>query len=216
LDDARFSAIFNNPAFALDPTDPRFSQSAGAQEVAAAVAVRRQKQRSSALVDPAAAPKEVVARAAANCKAENLAGKKTVLKLSLCQCTCMQVVHCMWHSIEHKESQFPSCIKCHIQEALVGTHRAILAASEIRQEGSTWVTFSHESGMCFSDTDCCFRRQALCRVSTAEGHGGCLEEQGCQEAETEGSAGQAFKEGWELGVQTETRVATSSLQSSSI
>jgi len=96
--------------------------------VAAAVAVRRQKQHSSALVDPAAAPKEVAARAAANGKAGKLAGKKTVLKLSLCQCTCMQVVHRMWHSIEHKESQFPSCIKCHIQEALVRTHRAIFSS----------------------------------------------------------------------------------------
>ena len=46
LDDARFSAIFNNPAFALDPTDPRYSQSAGAQELAATIAKRKKKQQS--------------------------------------------------------------------------------------------------------------------------------------------------------------------------
>ena len=46
LDDARFSAIFNNPAFALDPTDPRYSQSAGAQELAATIAKRKMKQQS--------------------------------------------------------------------------------------------------------------------------------------------------------------------------
>ena len=45
--------MFSNPAYALDPTDPRFAQSAGAQELAAAVARGKQKQRGSARTDPA-------------------------------------------------------------------------------------------------------------------------------------------------------------------
>ena len=55
LDDARFSAIFNNPAFALDPTDPRYSQSAGAQELAATIAKRKKKQQSISQTGAAAA-----------------------------------------------------------------------------------------------------------------------------------------------------------------
>ncbi len=194
LDDARFSAIFNNPAFALDPTDPRFSQSAGAQEVAAAVAVRRQKQRSSALIDPAAAPKDVVAPAAANGKAGKSASKKTVLKLLLNFCTLSAYLHagCTQHrhSIEHEQLQ--SCIECHIRKALVGLS---LAASETRREGSTRVIFIMSQACASQIQLFASCRQALCRVSTAEGHGGCVEEQGCQDAETEDSAGQAFKEG---------------------
>ena len=53
LDDARFAAMFSDPAYALDPTDPRFAQSAGAQELAAAVARRKQKQRGSIRTEPA-------------------------------------------------------------------------------------------------------------------------------------------------------------------
>ena len=53
LDDARFAAMFSDPAYALDPTDPRFAQSAGAQELAAAIARRKQKQRGSARTDSA-------------------------------------------------------------------------------------------------------------------------------------------------------------------
>lgn len=45
--------MFSDPAYALDPTDPRFAQSAGAQELAAAVARRKQKQRGSARTDSA-------------------------------------------------------------------------------------------------------------------------------------------------------------------
>ncbi len=74
LDDARFSAIFSNPAFALDPTDPRFGQSAGAQELAAAVARRKQKQRSSTLAAAAAPSQEAPAPAAVNGKAGKTTG----------------------------------------------------------------------------------------------------------------------------------------------
>jgi hypothetical protein len=55
LDDARFAAMFSDPAYALDPTDPRFAQSAGTQELAAAVARRKQKQRGSTRTEPAEA-----------------------------------------------------------------------------------------------------------------------------------------------------------------
>ena len=54
LDDARFSAMFNNPAYALDPTDPRYSQSAGAQELAATIAKRKKKQQSISQAEGAA------------------------------------------------------------------------------------------------------------------------------------------------------------------
>ena len=70
LDDARFSAMFSNPAFALDPTDPRFGQSAGAQELAAAVARRKHKQRSAALAAAAAPSEEAAALTPAHGKAE--------------------------------------------------------------------------------------------------------------------------------------------------
>ena len=69
LDDARFSAIFSNPAFALDPTDPRFGQSAGAQELAAAVARRKHKQRTASLAAAAAPSQEATAPTLANGKA---------------------------------------------------------------------------------------------------------------------------------------------------
>lgn len=74
LDDARFSAIFSNPAFALDPTDPRFGQSAGAQELATAVARRKQTQRSKCLAAAAAPSQEAPAPAAVNGKAGRPAG----------------------------------------------------------------------------------------------------------------------------------------------
>lgn len=79
LDDARFCAIFNNPAFALDPTDPRFGQSAGAQELASAVAKCKQKQRSSAALDQAPPSGEAAPPAAANGKAGKPSGAPTLL-----------------------------------------------------------------------------------------------------------------------------------------
>ena len=57
LEDPRFGAIFNNPNFALDPTDPRFIHTAGTADIATAVAKR--KGRKAALSD--AAPEAAVA-----------------------------------------------------------------------------------------------------------------------------------------------------------
>ncbi len=49
LEDPRFGALFSSPAYAIDPTDPRFAKSAAALKVASAVAKRRsQKQAEGA------------------------------------------------------------------------------------------------------------------------------------------------------------------------
>ena len=74
LDDARFSAIFSNPAFALDPTDPRYSQSAGAQELAATIAKRKKKQQSASQAEGAATRRNETSSASPYGDAENLPG----------------------------------------------------------------------------------------------------------------------------------------------
>lgn len=63
LEDPRFAAIFKDPNFALDPTDPRFIHTAGTADLATAVA-KRKKQKIAPEGD--AAPVAAVAPLTAN------------------------------------------------------------------------------------------------------------------------------------------------------
>ena len=92
LDDARFSAMFSNPAFALDPTDPRYSQSAGAQELAATIAKRKKKQQSTYQAGGAATGSKMTSAVAPNGKAEQASGADFMHTDACMLCGCMVYV----------------------------------------------------------------------------------------------------------------------------
>ena len=97
LDDARFSAIFSNPAFALDPTDPRYSQSAGAQELAATIAKRKKKQQSASQAGGAATRRKEISSVPPHGKAEKLPGADFMRAHACMLCgtmVCVSACHC--------------------------------------------------------------------------------------------------------------------------
>eukprot|EP00951_Prasinocladus_malaysianus_P042728 scaffold522523_cov46-Prasinocladus_malaysianus.AAC.1 len=58
LDDSRFKAIYSDPRFALDPTDPDYQRTSGAADLAKEVASRRRAAASTPSAVTATAPAE--------------------------------------------------------------------------------------------------------------------------------------------------------------